>query len=226
MLAFSSGPETRRRFVARNISEYAMSNRDSEVPSQEEALRLHRRLHDEDDRTASADLLEAYLDPLVGWLVANNRNVHEHDCVQAAEDALLSLIGAPGSYDPGRAPLWPYLRWAAVCDLRNAWQKERKHRARRVPLESVEDPPDAGNSSETDGLPLEALRERVDASVLDSLSDVERDILDLFSRGARATAEFAPVLGVAHLPPEEQAKEVKRAKERLIKKLQRARRDA
>ena len=50
---------------------------------------------------------------------------------------------------------------------------------------------------------------------------VDQEIVMLMLENERSTAEYALVLGITHLPLDEQAREVKRNKDRLKKQLQR-----
>jgi hypothetical protein len=51
------------------------------------------------------------------------------------------------------------------------------------------------------------------------LSPEDREFLRLRGEGVRSTHVYAQVLGIAHLPAEQQKREVKRAKDRLDKRL-------
>jgi hypothetical protein len=111
--------------------------------SPEDALRLHRELLG-GDRTASNDLAEAFLEPLLGWLCATNRRAPPELCEEAAGSAIIALIQNPHSYSPERQSLEAYLRLSARGDLRNLLARERKHTRGRVPWSHVEHSPDAG----------------------------------------------------------------------------------
>jgi len=58
-------------------------------------------------------------------------------------------------------------------------------------------------------------------NVLDKETD--KQIVSLMAEGVRETAAYATVLGISNLPSQEQAKIVKRNKDRVIKLLQRKR---
>ena len=204
------------------------------IPRQEEALALHRRLLD-GDVVAPSELAVAYLDWLADWVIAHNRGIDPALCETAAEDAILALIRNPSSYDPERAPLEGYLRISAQGDLKNALKREGRHRDRQAALEVVELSPEMRkyvHDGDADPARIVELRElqaermdgvgRVPASVLDGLSPGEQEVLELMRIKERKTEIFARALGIAHLPAAEQRREVKRVKDRLSKRLERA----
>ena len=57
---------------------------------------------------------------------------------------------------------------------------------------------------------------------LGSFTATEQAVFELMRTGERETAAYVPVLGIEHLPEAEQRREVKRVKERILKRLQRA----
>ena len=71
----------------------------------------------------------------------------------------------------------------------------------------------------------EVFRCRVNG-VVDSLSSAEAQVCRLMVSGVRAAAEYAMVLGMDGAPPGEQRRTVKRAKDRLCKRLRRQLRGA
>lgn len=199
-------------------------------PTPQEALALHQRLL-APDPTAANDLAEAYLERLVVWLGETNPNVPEDVRLEAAEDALLALIRKPESYSPQRQTLEVYLRLSARGDLRNLLRKERRHHQGRVSWEGVELLPNAGKyvgREEDPSLPLRLAEEKLNGadaipeSVRQRLSETDLHALELILRKERRLTEFAALYGLQHLPPEEQARTVKRHKDRLKKMLQRA----
>jgi hypothetical protein len=201
-------------------------------PDAAQALDIHARLCD-DDPVASAELAEAFIDPLTNWLVRTHPRVDEHLCAQAAEDAILSLIDTPDSYDPERGALDAYLRMSARGDLRNTLQSEHRHGSRREQLEVVEllgsdrnvyqEDSDPARIVEREDDEREFLRRLLPAEVVSTFSWEERWVLELMQQGERRTSAFARVLAISHLPENEQRREVKRAKDRIKRRLQRQR---
>lgn len=202
--------------------------------SQETDREWHARLL-AGDPTATADLLARHYEPLIAWMVACNPRLDEHDCVTAAHDAILSLCKRPTSYKPERSPLVAYLRMSARGDLRNSRERERRHQGRDVAMETVELSPDAGKYlQDADADPervllrMETVRTMIDAQpaipevVRAALTPGEARALALMRQGERRTDAYARSLGLAHLPVAEQRREVKRVKDRLHKRLERA----
>jgi len=201
------------------------------LPSRDQELALHERLLAH-EVLASSDLAAAYMDYLVSWLVRRNRLVAEELCVEAAGEAILTLIRNPGSYNPKRQALIAYLRMSAQGDLRNLLRKARRLEKNQVSLESVEQSPQAGKYLGRDDDPSLPLRisedlasadEQLLAPVKQGLSAGELAALSLILAGERKTSEYALALGIAHLPKDEQEKEVKRVKGKVNKRLERAR---
>jgi RNA polymerase sigma factor (sigma-70 family) len=196
---------------------------------------LYRRLL-EGDALAPADLAEAFLDQLAGELQRFNPQQDPHLCTEAAVDAILALIKNPRSYDPARGTsLAGYLRMSARGDLQNRLRKERRHSDRRADLEAVELSPTGGKylqDGEADPIHILIGREELEemiariptvpAAVLDELTEQERVVLSLIRQGQRKTEVYARALGIDGLPVAEQRQVVKRLKDRVQKRLQRA----
>lgn len=189
-------------------------------PDPDAAADLHRRLA-AGDPVASSDLAAATLDPLVAFLAARYPWADDHLRVQAAEDAVLSLAQNPAVYDPARGDLPKFLRLAARRDLLNALAKEQRHARRRAAADPVELAAPAGNDEdEADDRPSFD-DPRVVAAVA-RFTDPERQMFDLMRAGERRTDRFAAVLGLAHLPAAERRRAVKRVKDKLLRRLERA----
>lgn len=205
---------------------------DASWPTPERALDIHARLR-QGDPVASADLAAAFLVPLAALVERKNPRIDPHLCGEAAEDAILSLIKNPSSYNPERAPLEAYLRMSAQGDLRNLLQRERRHASRRVGIEAVELFATDRNPLAEDADPARAIDRAEEArtpmrlqfpdKVRASLNHEEERVLWLIGIGERSTEAFASVLGITHLPQETQRQEVKRVKDRLKRRLKRAR---
>ena len=203
-------------------------------PSADRARELYARLLAEDS-TATADLAEAYLDPLVRHMARKHPNMDSHLPQTAAEDAIISLIKNPGSYKPEIAALDTYLRMAAEGDLRNLLKREERHGSRAVYLEYVELSPEAGKYlGDTKADPAHIVQEREDEETLNAqkvpipptvqagLSPEEAAVLSLMRNGERKTVAYARVLAITHMHADEQRRAVKRVKDRLQKRVQRA----
>lgn len=189
-----------------------------------------------DDPVAPSDLAELFLDPLSNWLDDHNPPIDSQMCATAAEDAILALIKNPATYKPERQTLEVYLRISASGDLKNLLRTEQRHRERRADWESVELSPVVGkylqDPSEDPSVVLEEREEAAEArtvalAVLDGVRqelDQESSIvLDLLLADQRKTAVYARALGLDDEPPAEQERLVKRAKDRVKKRILRAR---
>jgi RNA polymerase sigma-70 factor (ECF subfamily) len=176
------------------------------------------------DPTAPSRVFTVLLEPLIDWLSFGWRN--ERDAERVRDFAIDSIIGyleSPERYDPARASLLTYLRLDAHGDLLNDHDRRQRQRERWKKA-AVELEDEARNSS-TDEYPSE--REEPDLK----LSDVREALPDERDRRAallmmeeeRSTRTFAEVWELTALPPQEQAAEVKRNKDRIKARLRRLR---
>jgi hypothetical protein len=201
--------------------------------TREQELELHRGLLD-CDPVASAQLAEAYLDRLIAFLVATNRRLAHEFIIEAAEDAIISLIKKPAAFDPARnrgdLPLLAYLKMAAKKDLLNILKKEDRRKKGKQTPESVELGEDAGKYPGVDQEPamIVQLKEEAEkaereilAPVRQGLSAGEQAVLDLMVQGERKTSVFAQALGIEALSRNEQETEVYRVKDKLKKRIER-----
>lgn len=143
---------------------------------------------------------------------------------EAVGEALLDYNDAPERYDPEQATLQAYLVMAAHRDFQNAASKERRHTQRQATLAGE----DSGEMAVADGRSeLDGLLNRISAeewwSLVEStfIDPADRQLVIMLANGVRATESYARVLGISGLPAEEQAREVKKAKDRLLKRLRR-----
>jgi hypothetical protein len=200
-------------------------------PTGTDASAIHARLC-EDDPVAPSDLAIAYLDVLTHWLVTTHPRVDPHLCGQAAEDAILALIKNPHSFKSDKSPLDAYLRMSARADLRNALGRERRHSDRREQLEVVELFGLGGNPGQEDD-PARIVEREVDdldargrailPEIIQAFSGEEQRVFELMLAGERRTSAYARMLGLADLPELDQRIAVKRVKDRIKRRLQRAR---
>jgi DNA-directed RNA polymerase specialized sigma24 family protein len=204
--------------------------------STEDALALWKRLLDENDRTASSEFAVSYLNPLAEWLTRNHPDADPHDCDTAAENTILALTKNPASYKPERQTLHAYLRMSAARDLKNVLRSEQRHTERRADFEVVELSPAMRKYLRDDDADPAIIVERredlmaaqskvrsLSADVLEGLTPAEARALELMQLGERKTSVYARVLGLSDRPPDEQQRDVKRVKDKLKKRLERAR---
>jgi hypothetical protein len=196
---------------------------------------IWERLRD-GDPTAPVDLAEAFLDTLVEWLIAHNPWAAPDLCESAAGDSILALSKRPESYDPSLLTVEAYLRMSASGDLKNALRSERRHRERRANLEAVELSPVVGKNIQDQRedpalVALEREAQGESRAVAEAIVDrvrraLSRDdalVLELMLNEERKTSAYARALGVDDRPIAEQEQIVNRAKDRVKKRLQRAR---
>lgn len=120
-------------------------------------------------------------------------------------------------------------------NLRNALRSEARHRTRRASLDVELLPVDRKSWWERSDpaavvertMDLAALEETLEQrpvreAVRVGLTPSEAKVLDLMRLGERKSSVFAEVLGVQHLSAGEQRREVKRAKDRLKRRIERA----
>jgi hypothetical protein len=201
-------------------------------PSSKDVLILHGRLVS-GDPTAPNDLAELFLTPLVDWLQERNPKVSSDFILQAVEDALLNLIHHPSTYKPEKKlSLEKYLRMSAQGDLRNTLAKVRRSRAPEVSWNIVELSDQHGKylgKEDDPSLPLqvaeeaEELRQSIPATIREGLTEAELQVLDLMLQGERRTSRLAEAYGIADLDPAKWAREIKRVKDKLKKRLERKR---
>jgi RNA polymerase sigma-70 factor (ECF subfamily) len=197
-------------------------------PPAEEGLSFHLRLLDMAP-DAAADLCRAYLEPLVHWLGGYAPSADPDLCQTAAEDALLSYLNNPSRYDPHRAGLTTFLQMAARRDLWNLQRRQKRCDRNHTPLSVVEDGQEGGNLLGREEEPIVHLQRQEEAEQMQTIlasikancTAAEWRVLELMLAGERRDAVFAEALDVGDRPDEEQAREVKRVKDRLKKRLER-----
>jgi hypothetical protein len=190
---------------------------------------LHRRLL-EREATASADLCDRFLNRLTDWITRKYRRVDPHLCAGAAADAIVTLIKSPASYDPSRRKsLFSYLCMSAKGDLLNSI-RPKAHQPEILSLD-VELSRRSGNDPgrhDDPALPVILKEElaKADETILaparDGLTPEELAALELMLDGEKRTTAFAQALRIEHLSKPEQKAYVKRAKDKLKIRLQRA----
>jgi RNA polymerase sigma-70 factor (ECF subfamily) len=197
-------------------------------PSAEDGTILHQRLC-AGDLTAPADVCAAYLDPLLAWLARVAAHTEADLRESAAHDALVDYVKHPGRYNPACADLGTYLRLAARRDLYNHRRREARHRQRRISWDCVEQGTEAGNYGGKEAEALARLtdeeerrrQQRCVQRVRDRCSAKEQAVLDLMMALEHRTEAYALVLDVTDRPRQEQEREVKRVKDRLMMRLKR-----
>ncbi len=204
-----------------------MNSSAPQEPAADAAGRWHQQLL-QADPVASAEVAEAYFPLVIDWLASVAPKADPQAREEAAGTAVLDFIKNPAAYRPAKLELGAYLRMAALRDLQNVLRRERRHQRNRRGWNLVEQAADGGKYLGRDDDPslrlqiAEAESRAIPDRVLQGLNDAERRVLELMLRRERRTAAFAAALGITDLPVEEQRREVKRVKDRLGKRVQRA----
>lgn len=195
------------------------------TPSQDALLELHSRLLKKYPEDTPDELANTLLPWLIEQLTRAYPTVSDpHLIDEAAVDALWDYLRRPEQYQPARgASLTTYLLMAARGDLLNKFQKQKriavheKNYEEGVEVEAV-----AGNINMGEDLEAMETARRLSHAVNQKITDgVDRKVLALMMNGERNTSEYVKVLGMESRPADQQAREVKRVKDRLKKVLSR-----
>ncbi len=182
------------------------------------------------DVTAFAELCEAALPHLVAFLQAKFPASDPHLREQAVIDGLLTYQARPSQYDPQKLPLFSFLRMVVRRDLLNALAQQNRHNRQIDPLD---DPVVMAQLPQEDVIQdhfaldewLQQYTNRSRTEIMGlleaELGQTEREILWLMLEGIRETPVYANIMGINHLDVMEQRHEVKKAKDRILKKVQR-----
>ena len=194
----------------------------AEDPGQEALLVLHDAVLS-GDNAARVTLAELLLSAMRRRF-ANRRELDQHDIESIIGLSIASYLAAPDKYDRAGAPLLAYLYRDIDGDMRNEAAKRRRRPEVPAEEEILELRAPRGNQTMEDEVlerldPLDLPRSVVQAALaqVKELSHEDRQILRLRGEGERSTYVYAELLGIAHLPPEQQRREVKRRKDRLDK---------
>lgn len=177
--------------------------------------------------TASRNLVNAFSGQLYA-ILKHRYSVLSPEAVQdAVHDALLALITRPERFNPARGSLINYLVHIGTNKLNDQLRTFRR-RARElavggsVELAEVEANAYGGAGTEEWAAPAGAdLRSpEVEALLLEILPDPrDRCIWEFICEGRTAVSDFAQMLEIAHLPPEDQRRQVKRHRDRVQKRV-------
>jgi RNA polymerase sigma-70 factor (ECF subfamily) len=196
---------------------------------QQQALSIHQRLL-RDEPTAALDAAGLLLDALVARLRARWPRLSGIEaCHDAAVDVFVQYLQAPDRYDPARSSLLGWLTMQAHADLANEHASKQKRFERSWAVESdlayAEADADRNAFAEiswVDSMP--SLEESVVFAAVRKAFPDERDrrlILLMCVEGSRSTDEAAMILGLADRPKVEREAEVRRNKDRVMRRLRR-----
>ncbi|MGQ9826227.1 MAG: hypothetical protein ACUVSW_00030 [Roseiflexus sp.] len=175
---------------------------------------------------APSDLIALLLDPLIASLTHRFPNLTDPNLiVDTATDSLFRLVQNPSHFHSERGTLWNYLVMDALGDLRNAWKQECRRLNREQSFDPVaHDRPDGNSDVEgaiirklaPDGLPEGTDVSKLIAQLRVKITNPQDwQVVLLMAGGERKTEAYAHVLGIANLPPADQRRRVKQAKDRL-----------
>lgn len=186
---------------------------------------LHSRLVAGSDPTALPELADWLYEDLVRETA--RRAGPQADAVlveEAVGQALLDYGDRPQAYDPERSALRDYLAWAAYRDYQNARNKEARWQKPLVSLITQAGTPRELADPQQDlerlhtRLSVQAVWTRIRAAFPDP---TELGIIRLLAAGIRSPEPYCQVLGMMNLPEPERNRQVKRAKDRIAKRLRR-----
>lgn len=190
---------------------------------------LHQRVLRQ-DVTAFAELCEAALPHLVTFLRQRFPQYDAHLHETASIDCLMLYRLRPEQYDPQQLSLFAFLRMAARSDLLNMLDKNGRREKRLVdinnptiqPLLPSEDTiAEAHDIDNWLARHTRLTRQQLLQSLENELTRTDKELILLMLDGIRDSRPYALAMGISHLDTGQQRAEVKRAKDRLTKKLQR-----
>lgn len=177
--------------------------------------------------TAPQDLVNACSARLYAILKHRFAFLPQETVEDAVHDALLALIVRPALYDPGRGSLMNLLvnigSHKLVDQLRSIGRRSAEIAVGGT-VELAELEAKYLHEHGYAGMEPEPIPPEVGALLSAILTGPgDRQVWDLVCEGRTPVEAFAAVLGLGHLPPEEMKAEVKRHRDRVIKKVQRRR---
>ncbi len=198
-----------------------------------EEFAFHQQLLGRDDPTTPARCADRLYPTVVhhtlarAWRTYGTQAVDPALVEEAVGKALLDYFERPQRYDPNLASLESYLSMAAFGDFKNESAKERRRMRHQVSLADAKfrEQDVADEQQNPEQMVERAMTaHQVGLEIACSFPNpMDRQIIALLRDGVRATAAYAHVLGLGHLPPDAQAREVKRVKDRLTKRFHRMR---
>lgn len=183
--------------------------------------KLHEQLLTGSSRVVTSEIAEVFMPLLIKSLRRKYFNVKDVTLIESAvTDAVMTYFAHPERYNPEKSGLFTYLRLRAASNLLNLLAAEKSHEFVELePLNSV---------NETEGDDIEELliqrevNDRVMQQIRQILPDpVDQEVVSLMISGIRDTSSFAEKLNIQHCDPEEQARIVKRHKDRIKVSLKR-----
>jgi RNA polymerase sigma-70 factor (ECF subfamily) len=196
----------------------------------ERGLELHLLIKVGND-LALAKLYDCYGGDIVSALRRWYPNLAKDDndyFLEAVNEAFFGYYKNPYTFDPGKSTLKRFLEVAAERDLLNILEREKRHTGKENLPEDVELEEIFWNTIKRDTQSIDEkiiARETMDwiHKELANHFPLETDLVlaKMILQGVRETDAFAEALQIEKLQREEQKKEVKRHKDRIIKVMER-----
>jgi DNA-directed RNA polymerase specialized sigma24 family protein len=190
---------------------------------------IHNLVIQKDD-LAFARLCDTYYEPVCKKIKAFNRWISAEDetlVMDVVTDSFMNYFNNPQRYDPQKQSLEGFLLMDIEGDLKNAWEKIKRHHKKMPKPVGLYD----RNGNETiENRDLNAIDHLIDKEntqileqKLKALFKDEKDIqvAHLMLAGERRSSEYAKLLRIEHLETEKQGLEIKRCKDRIDKTIKR-----
>jgi hypothetical protein len=169
----------------------------------------------------TSEIAETFIPLLIKSLRGEYFNIKDVTLVESAvTDAVMSYFSHPERYNPEKSGLFTYLRLRSASNLLNLLVAEKSHKS--VELETL----NSVNETEGDDIEESLIQREVNDRVMQQIRQILPDPVDqevalLMISGIRDTSSFAEKLNIQHYDPEEQARIVKRQKDRIKVSLKR-----
>ncbi|MDI3315946.1 MAG: hypothetical protein QJR12_17240 [Mycobacterium sp.] len=188
---------------------------------------LHDALVIGRDRSSAAHRMAQLLLPALQRRFARTELPDPHSVNSLIGLSIARYLHDPSRWQPERGPLLAFLWQDISGDIKNERDARARLRRHEVPDSDVVEVVGADRNVNVEQKVLDdmdpfdmarSLTARAGAHIA-SFDAQDRRLIELLADGVRSTSSYAEVLGIAHLPVAMQAKEVKRHKDRLKKKL-------
>jgi len=183
--------------------------------------KLHEQLSAGSSLVVTSEIAETFIPLLIKSLRGEYFNIKDVTLVESAvTDAVMSYFAHPERYNPEKSGLFTYLRLRSASNLLNLLAAEKSHKS--VELETL----NSVNETEGDDIEGSLIQREVNDRVMQQIRQILPDPVDqevalLMISGIRDTSSFAEKLNIQHYDPDEQARIVKRQKDRIKVSLKR-----
>jgi hypothetical protein len=171
-----------------------------------------------DENTRALDLFENYVGDVSAALRRDWPRVDAEAVYTCVVEAILELARQPERLDPARGEPGGLIRVAARRRLMDALKRDSRRQAREAAVAHVAEAPSAARD------PRWAVEDRDEIALAfeeTELDDAERAFLELYAEGEDDPEQLAAALGPTGLDPPARDVEIKRARDRLLRRLRR-----